>query len=197
MVTTLLTVPGVDTKTKAETIKPTVARFSRFLQAMLAEPYGESSDFRLKSECLKSMHAFINRYPKVVEENIKNTFPVLLEILNRCAMEYSLYLAGTKGMPCDIGEDTEPSLFNQLIVNFFSVMQAMAVHKNYLGFFDGNLHNVVYYLILYMGTSVVTEQRWKTDEEAFASADEDDEQDAQVRMAANRVLLVSYFFNYH
>lgn len=160
---------------------------------MLAEPYSETSDFRLKSECLKTMHSFINRFPKVVEENFKNTFPVLLEILNRCAVEYSLFLAGTKSIPCDKGEDTEPVLFKELIINFFNVIQSMAVHKNYLGFFDGTLHNIVYYLILYMGATSTTKQKWETDEEAFASADEDDDTENQVRIAANRALLVSYF----
>lgn len=190
MCTTLVIVPGLDRKTKYEVVRPTVMRFTRFLQAMLSEPYSETCDFCLKAECLRSLHSLINRFHKVIEECIKGLFPVLLEILNRCAAEYSLYLAGTKGVPCDKGEDTEPPLFNQLIVNMFHVLQALVIQRHYVALFDDTLNTIVYYLILYQGATPFSEQKWKTDEEAFASADETIESDTQVRNTANNVLLI-------
>ncbi|XP_018331557.1 importin-9 isoform X2 [Agrilus planipennis] len=170
-----------------------VDKFYNLFSAQLISAYSPKSDFRLKSQIVKTFTLLLYQITEITQNTIVRLLPSIWEIFSRCGEAYVQILSLTLDVPRDVGENTNGKpLFFKLINGIFNLIQTLVTTMKGVCI-SNSLYDFLHYLFIFMAVTPETEEKWKTEEEFVADDIEEGRLDHDVRYDARCLLtLLTY-----
>ncbi|XP_026671406.1 importin-9 isoform X2 [Ceratina calcarata] len=194
-ITTLVAATGVYQKGFTEQyLQPVIPMFCEKFVQCLRVPDGPTSDSGLKTDVIKAINCLVTKLPKYVSTFLPEMLPPIWETLTQSAKIYQegSVNGGGDTNETEVDSDGEIINFNNLIIAIFEFVHSIVDRKRFSNLLDSLMHEVMYYLIIFMQITDDQIELWTTSPSQFV--EEDDVLHYSVRISAQDLLtaLVNY-----